>query len=73
MAGAATSCKLSVFLCSIFILQISSLAAGSTLVPIPDSVKERVRAEVDSGRIPSLALGVYDGGRTEYFVYGKQV
>ncbi len=75
MAGATTSFKLSVFLSSVFIWQISSLAlaAGNPLVPIPDSVKEKVRAEVDSGRIPSLALGVYDGGRTEYFVYGKQV
>ncbi len=73
MAAATTSFKLSVFLCSVFILHISSLAAGDPLVPIPDSVKEKVRAEVDSGRVPSLALGVYEGGRTEYFVYGKQV
>ncbi len=57
----------------LFLFVLHGASGQDPIVPIPQEVKDDIVERVDTGLYPSIALGAYDGGEIEYFVYGMQV
>ncbi len=57
----------------LFLFVLHGASGQDPIVPIPQEVKDDIVERVDTGLYPSIALGAYDGGKIEYFVYGMQV